>query len=212
MNAASNNGCPQFKRQGVDVNTRRAQIQSMMLAICIITATLAGTGRETGAQQQTGDLMTEMAILHVQICRAFGGTAGVEDDRTVGGGLSLISVQCLGGMLSGFHCLHRPSGSACQWQRVQKEDSGVTPIADLPLSPGNTPIPTATPTATAVPTEVPLPPTTIPTDIPAPPTTIPTQPPQEPTPIPTKDDTLMPPDLVEDPDKHNPAPTSVPVR
>lgn len=203
-------------QEGVDMIAKRALIQTVMLVFCIVSATFVADWQDAGAQQQTGDLMTVSAILHVQLCRAWGGTAFVDSYTTHASGTTNIWVDCHGGLLSGFHCNHTPSGSYCGMRVQPKVDLGVTPVEPLDLgsgAPKDTPVATDMPvTSTTIPTEAPAAPTIVPSTVPVEPTPEPTAAATEESPVPTKvpvDQPEQQPPLPISPDE--PAPTEPPV-
>jgi hypothetical protein len=102
-------------------------IRTVVLAAFI--AMLALTTTQRARASQSGSDVNDAVQFQAALCRAAGGTATIEETRTVGSGLSSVTVKCTGGYLDGMWCNNDLTGATiCTFDRtVQSETEHVAP-------------------------------------------------------------------------------------
>lgn len=194
------------------------QVESMPeLEEALLGAAEDPTGADTVVvYNQVAYDASEAATDQVLACEALGGTATVEQFRTVASGLMGVHVGCKGGLLDGLKCANSTRvGTACGFYRsVVPDDPRVTPVAGVEVPAES--ITTATAVVTVTPTpamddDVGMPPDATATAPPPPPTRTltPVEPTVAPTaapPPPPRNDNSVPPGESIEPGEPTPTP------
>lgn len=99
---------------------KRDLIRTMILAMSV--ALLAGsmTQRDAGANQSGNPVAA--GTLHSLICRSGGGTEWVSVDRSVGYGVTKVTVLCFGGLWDNMFCQSTIYVSTCTFAHLARPD------------------------------------------------------------------------------------------
>lgn len=114
-----------------------------LVMACIGLLALSTTQRAGAAESDP----SSNGAAQAQWCESMGGTATVEEYRTVGGGQASVTVTCSGGLGGSWNCVNLPNFPvSCQASRGSLPDWGdladgqpLTPVAGSPAAPDASP-------------------------------------------------------------------------